>query len=64
MTDPTNPQIPADEHPGFEAMCSEVEDFETLPTVTPHLAPPAEDLQEEERAAPLDAIILAGLVSP
>ncbi|HWF24349.1 MAG TPA: hypothetical protein VG275_02810 [Solirubrobacteraceae bacterium] len=60
----SNTQIPNDEHPGFDAICSEVEDFEPLPTVTPVPAPPTQDLQEEERTAPLDAIILAGLVSP
>jgi hypothetical protein len=60
----SNPQIPTDEHPGFDAICEQVEDFEPLPTVTPHLAPPAEDLEHEERTAPLDEIILAGLVSP
>jgi hypothetical protein len=45
-------------------MCSEVEDFEPLPTVTPHPAPAAPDLEEAERTAPLDELILAGLVSP
>lgn len=55
---------PGDAHPGFDAICSEVEDFETLPTVTPHPAPQAPELEEEERTAPLDELILAGLVSP
>jgi hypothetical protein len=53
-----------EDHAGFEAMCSEVEDFEPLPTVTPVPAAPAPDLKEEERTAPLDELILAGLVSP
>ncbi|MDQ6803472.1 MAG: hypothetical protein M3065_00590 [Actinomycetota bacterium] len=48
----------------FDKMCSEVEDFELMPTVTPHPARPATDLKEEERTAPLDELILAGLVSP
>jgi hypothetical protein len=46
-------------------MCSEVEDFETLPTVKPNpVAPAPEELNDEERAAPLDEAILGGLVSP
>jgi hypothetical protein len=61
-------QIPAPdpgERPGeFDAMCSEVEDFELLPTVAPAPAPPAADPGEDERTAPLDELILAGLVSP
>ncbi|HWF50653.1 MAG TPA: hypothetical protein VG294_08440 [Solirubrobacteraceae bacterium] len=51
---------PADAHPAFDAMCSEVEEFGVLPTVTPQPAPSA----DEERTAPLDELILAGLVSP
>jgi hypothetical protein len=57
-------QVPSDDHPDFDEICSEVEDFETLPTVTPHPAAPALEQKEEERTAPLDEIILAGLVSP
>jgi hypothetical protein len=62
----SNMQIPSDEHPGFDQICSEVEDFEPLPTVTPVPAPPAEAREQgdEERTAPLDELILAGLVSP
>ena len=57
--------VPSDEHADFDKICSEVEDFETLPTVTPHpVAPTPEELSEEERTAPLDAINLGGLVSP
>jgi hypothetical protein len=58
------PEIPTDAHPAFDEICSEVEDFGPLPTVTPHPAPPAPNLKEEERTAPLDELILAGLVSP
>jgi hypothetical protein len=58
-------QIPSDQHAEFDAMCSEVEDFETLPTVKPNpVAPAPEELNDEERAAPLDEAILGGLVSP
>ncbi|HEY5317182.1 MAG TPA: hypothetical protein VIJ20_04325 [Solirubrobacteraceae bacterium] len=58
-------QIPQDDHPQFDAMCSEVEDFQTLPTVRPVSAASSPDLkEEEERTAPLDELILGGLVSP
>jgi hypothetical protein len=66
----SNPQIPSDQDgqspvpSRFDAMCSEVEDFEPLPTVTPTPARAVKDLEEEERTAPLDELILAGLVSP
>jgi hypothetical protein len=57
-------QIPPEDHPGFDAICSEVQEFEHLPTVTTVPAPPAEAVDEEARTAPLDGQILAGLVSP
>jgi hypothetical protein len=59
-----DPQNPTDTHPDFDKMCAEVEDFELMPTVTTNPAAPAQDLTEEERTAPLDEVILAGLVSP
>jgi hypothetical protein len=63
-------QIPPEDHgkrpvsSRFDAICSEVQDFEHLPTVTTVPAPPAEAVDEETRTAPLDGQILAGLVSP
>ena len=57
-------QIPPDDHAGFDAICSEVQEFEHLPTVTTVPAAPTADLPEEERTAPLDELILAGLVAP
>jgi hypothetical protein len=59
-----DPEIPTDAHPAFDEICAEVQNFELMPTVTPHPAPPAQGLTEEERTAPLDELILAGLVSP
>jgi hypothetical protein len=57
-------QIPTETHPGFEAICSEVEDFEPLPTVTTASAPLAAKVDDEDGTASLDGLILAGLVSP
>jgi hypothetical protein len=56
----TPAQMPTAEHLQFDALCESVEDFETLPSVTP--AP--ETSVEEEQTAPIDALILAALVSP
>jgi len=56
-------QIPT-EHPGFDAICSEVQEFEHLPTVTSTPTPAAVETDDEARTAPLDELILAGLVSP
>jgi hypothetical protein len=58
---------PPQEHPTFDALCSRLEDFEMLPTVTPHPVPVSDQDRgpdgDEERTAPLDELILAGLVS-
>jgi hypothetical protein len=59
-----NTHLPSENHPGFDKICSEVEDFETLPTVKTVPAAPVADQTEEERTAPLDQLILGGLVSP
>ena len=62
-------QIPSDdaERPvpsDFDKICSEVEDFEILPTVPPNPIADALEDSEEKRTAPLDKLILGGLVSP
>ena len=53
----------AEDHPQFDEICARVEDHEPLPTI---VARPNQDsgASEEERTAPLDELILAGLVSP
>jgi hypothetical protein len=48
----------------FDQICSEVEDFEPLPTVTPAPAELKADAKEGDDTAPLDELILAGLVLP
>jgi hypothetical protein len=55
-------QTPSQEHVEFDRICSQVEEFEHLPTVaSPGLEPePADEGEQTE----LDQLILAGLVSP
>jgi hypothetical protein len=63
---------PDNEHVAFDAMCAQVEDYQTLPGIpasTPESAREAEvahdaEAAHEHRAAPLNEMILAGLVSP
>ncbi len=52
---------PSPDHLEFDQMCSEVEDFEPLPTVRTE---PLEPEQESQESSSLDGQILAGLVSP
>jgi hypothetical protein len=57
-------ETPSSEHNEFDALCAHVEEFEHLPAVK---AVPPELVQngaDDEQAAPLDELILAGLVSP
>lgn len=68
----TPPQMPSDDHEQFDAICSRVGDFEALPAVmaapaqpeAPIAEEPDDELFEEERAAPLNDLILAGLIAP
>jgi hypothetical protein len=54
-------QLP--EHPMFDALCSEVSDWEPLPTVLGQ--EDGEDATLEERQSnSLDRLILAGLITP
>ena len=56
---------PTHEHPKFDALCAEVDEFETLPTVTVAPAPQTNGHEPDldEHTAPIDEQILAGLVS-
>jgi hypothetical protein len=59
-------QTPPTEHIVFDELCAEIEDFQPLPTVTsasPEFASEHRDELDED-PAPLDGLILAGLVSP
>jgi hypothetical protein len=59
MTFPQDPQ----EHEEFESLCTGVEDYEPLPTITtrPDIEPLCSD---EAQSDSLNDEILAGLVSP
>ena len=56
-------KTPPSDHAQFDQMCAEVGDFEPLPSVA--AAPAPEDAEHEDvQAAPIDELILAGLISP
>ncbi len=48
----------------FDDICAGVEEDETLPTVVARPIVDGPEVSDEERTAPLDELILAGLVSP
>ncbi|MBV9050009.1 MAG: hypothetical protein JOY58_17180, partial [Solirubrobacterales bacterium] len=53
-------------HPQFDVICQQLDEFEPLPSIIPAEVELAEDEREvrSEDPAPLDGMILAGLVSP
>jgi hypothetical protein len=57
----STPEMPAAEHPRFDAICAPVDDFEPLPTVKVESLPEEET---DEREEALDGLILAALVAP
>lgn len=48
----------------FDEICERIDDHEPLPTVVARPTENPAELSDEERTAPLDELILAGLVSP
>jgi hypothetical protein len=52
------------EHAQFDTMCDGLEDYDTLPLLTPSPAPTDRPDYGEERSKELDERILAALVSP
>jgi len=63
----TNDEMRAEVHEQFDAICARVGDWEPLPAVTAvSLEHPEfeEDGHDEERTAPLNEMILAGLLAP
>jgi hypothetical protein len=60
----TTMQTPSEEHPQFDAICSQVGDWETLPSVVAEPTDQEHATDDGEPTAPLDGLILAGLVLP
>ena len=58
---PTDPRTEIREQ--FEAMCAQVGDWEPLPTVVP-VSSDQDGIDVEEQEAPINDLILAGLVAP
>ncbi len=56
--------MPETEHQQFYEMTARLGEHEPLPTVVASPAEPTGDQSEEDRTAPLDELILAGLVAP
>jgi hypothetical protein len=61
----TEPRLPKDSHDYFDAICAQVGEWETLPSVKPEPGDEERPAVEQE-AVPLelDRLIMAGLVSP
>jgi hypothetical protein len=57
-------RAPSPEHAQFDAICSQLSEWEPLPTVVAKPVEAERDVDDEERTAPLDELILAGLVAP
>ncbi len=56
---------PQHDHTAFDAICAELDEFESIPTVTPNVdvREPQSQLDRDTQAEPIDEMILAGLVS-
>jgi hypothetical protein len=57
-------QTPSPEHTEFDAICSRVEEWEPLPAVTTTPEEQTYETEGHEEIAPVNELILAGLVSP
>lgn len=57
------PQMPS-EHQEFDLVCARVGDWEPLPAVRTTPAEETYQTEDDEQVAPVDELILAGLVSP
>jgi len=61
----TSTLAPPTGHVAFDSMCEQVEEFDHLPALRSASPEMAEDRDVDlDREAPLDGLILAGLVSP
>ena len=57
-------QTPSQDHAQFDAICADVGEWDTLPAVVSAPTEYEYVTEQEERVAPLDGLILAGLVTP
>jgi hypothetical protein len=55
---------PSPDHAEFDALCARVEEWEPLPTVTTTPAEQTYETEDHEQIAPVNELILAGLVAP
>jgi hypothetical protein len=60
----SKPRMPEPEHIQFDEICARLDEHEPLPSVVARPAEASADQSDEERTAPLDELILAGLVAP
>jgi hypothetical protein len=60
----TGPEPPLHDQAKFDSLCVGIDDYETLPELTPGPADGAPWRTDEDRLELLDEEILAGLVSP
>ena len=59
----SNAEARIDMHEQFETICAHVGDWEPLPTVVP-VSYEQDEIDVEEQEAPINDLILAGLVAP
>jgi hypothetical protein len=59
----SNAETRTEIHEQFEAICAHVGDWEPLPTVVP-VSHEQDEIDVEEQEAPINDLILAGLVAP
>ena len=60
----TAPRTPEAEHPRFDRLTEDLEEYDALPSVRTQPAPSPSEHDEDGRSEQLDGQILAGLVSP
>jgi hypothetical protein len=56
---------PPTEHPTFDAICAQLDEFQPIPAVTPNVDVhvPETPADRDAQSEPIDELILAGLVS-
>lgn len=56
--------MPSHDHTAFDTLCEPLEEFDHLPAVKAEAPESEHDPQPDTEEAPLDGLILAGLVAP